>query len=413
MLKLFFILTFLFVVNSAFARKFTVPLHKIESGRSQLLKQGTWSQFLSTTHSNSNLPSFRRDSESRYNYLEAEYVVSSTVGTPGQTFYTIPSTKSDLSWVVNESCGNKSAECSSLCRGAYCEYLCSAECCVGNGDPACRIRQKFNPEESQSYQPSNDTFQQYTAIGRILGEYGTDKWNVEGLNRFTVKEHRFGVINSMEDEYLDYTFDGVLGLGRSTGENEFKPLLVQAIEEHLLDEPIVSLYFKDLSHNRQGQVGGGITFGGIDNQHCGIVLDSVPLISSDQWSFRLNEAKVNRRTVTGGDTVIDSSSAYIHFPVNDVELFITVINATYDVKNELFTVDCHSDFTFTVTIGKHVYPVDQKLLIKEYDRQRCELMIKRTYSWQAHSWVLGIPFVESYCTVLDYGGRISFAAIIQ
>ncbi|CAD5221776.1 unnamed protein product [Bursaphelenchus okinawaensis] len=405
---LFQLLLTLLLADLALAAKFTWPINKRKSVKSQLIKQGKWPQMAAMRRLYKNT-TLMGDSIPIYDYLEAEYCLIATVGTPGKKFNALFDTSSDISWIISNTCGNKKSDCPSYCKGQYCDLLCEEECCSGNDDIACKDKEKFDPKNSSTYQTSYGTFQRYTTIGKIEGAYATDKWTIgsQNVTALALNNYRFGLATSLGDKFQTYALDGVFGLGRGLNPKSF---IVDAIEKNLLDEPLVSIYFKDLGYNQNGKVGGAVTFGGIDNEHCGIVLDFVPLTSTYQWEFRIASGNLNGNYARGGLAITDTGSAYIHLPYSYLYQFTSSVGATYDYYNSIYKVNCTVDFTFAITIGKREYKIDKKHLINEYQPNKCELMVDQTGYWDEHDWILGVPFAEAYCQIFDFSGKLGLAA---
>ncbi|CAD5227875.1 unnamed protein product [Bursaphelenchus xylophilus] len=369
---------------------------------------GKWPEYVANRRAARNASIANR--QPIYDYLGAEYCVIATVGTPGTKFKALLDTSSAISWVPSSLCGNKPKNCPNYCKGQYCEYLCEEDCCQGSDAIGCRNKTKFDTKKSSTYSASYGDFIHYTTIGMVEGKYGNDIWSIGTHNQssLTLSKYRFGLVTHLGETYQHHALDGVFGLGRSQNPKSF---IVQAIEENLLDEPFVSLYLKDEGYSQNGKVAGSVTFGGVDNDNCGVILDFVPLTSNTKWEFRLNGVDLNGHKANGGVALSDTGSAYIHGPYFSIYLFAQDIGARYEYLNDRYIIACDKQFKFSLDIGRHTYTINSTLLIKEISPNKCELMVRENDSWDEYSWILGVPFANAYCQIYDYTGKVGFALI--
>lgn len=72
-----------------------------------------------------------------------------------------------------------------------------------------------------------------------------------------------------------------------------------------------------------------------------------------------------------------------------------------------------TQFTFSVTIGRNIYPIDaSKLMISKDGGDRCELAVAPYEDKDKYiTYLLGRPFFKQYCIVLDYHNNVGIAPI--
>ncbi|CAD5221019.1 unnamed protein product [Bursaphelenchus okinawaensis] len=354
------IVSFLLLTTFVFAKKFTLPILE----KTQNL-------------ANSRVPV--------YDYLEAEYLVTLSIGTPPQKFRVLVDNSSPITWVP----------------GSDCVY-------DGKEDVT---KKKFSSKNSSTYQPEYDFFGHNTTLGKVAGKLATDTVTLgEGENSLTLEDIEFGIASVLGIKYNNYALDGVLGLGRQP--NSF---IQRAINASLLDEPLVSIHFKDEGFDKTGKLGGALTLGGVDNANCGIVSNWVDMEHEFEWIFNVSSINLDGFHLKGGLAQSNTGIGFVFGPFEWIYSWARGLGADYATNRDIWISGCEIDFLMQFTIGKQNYTVSPKNLIQYMGpHQWCQLQVKSTDFLAPYQWILGAPFVQGYCHVYDFeNGRLGFAPLIK
>jgi hypothetical protein len=302
------------------------------------------------------------------------YVVNVTIGTPNQQFLVRLNTQSNGLIIQDKSC-------------SYCNHT-------------------FNSSKSSTYK----YLSQNTSSSDWIYIIGQDTVNL-GLS-----PNLLPIPNTIiEQDARDYLSDGILGLGLQQDGGigyigNYLPILVNAYNQGVVDQPIYTIY---LRKNIQNGDAGVITYGGVDSTNCGSVIAYQPLAKSEHYILAFSGVSygsyANSSTYT---TLVDATSGYIAGPPSVIANMAKVAGATpTDVYHNFYNVDCNQQLpSFTFTIGGKQYTVDsnQQLGTKNATSNMCEW---KFYGYVEDGfWIFGGPFSKSYCNIYDPGNkRLGFA----
>ncbi|RCN41041.1 eukaryotic aspartyl protease [Ancylostoma caninum] len=225
------------------------------------------------------------------------------VGTPGQPFFLSMDTSSSTMWIIDGACD------SPICNG----YPDSG-----------RKKYKFHYDNSTTFLHTNSNFalndgtkwtggfigRDTVAFGSSIDELVLGRWirpqptMLELLDcvndipktswELTVWHGQpFGVANSLAPFFGTVPIDGVFGLGWNEFDNMRAPISVLA---RYLDSKQFTVWMNRSATDRQGQIGGYITYGGYDDIHCDRNMFYAPLAMDNKWAVEIESFEIGSYT---------------------------------------------------------------------------------------------------------------------
>ncbi|PIO53674.1 eukaryotic aspartyl protease, partial [Teladorsagia circumcincta] len=187
--------------------------------------------------------------------------------------------------------------------------------------------------------------------------------------------------------------DGILGLGfRGLAVKKVNPPFQRAVDLGLAD-PIFTVYMKRLGGN------------------CGEVIAYENLTAALYWQFRLKEVSAGYVNLKKGWEVIsDTGTSWNGVPTAIASLVADAFGARYNPFYDVYLINCNATVSMSLTIGDHDYVIEsENLIIKVGDICLLTMFPMSSYGF-GPQWILGDPFIRSYCNIHDVGNkRIGFA----
>ncbi|RCN45403.1 eukaryotic aspartyl protease [Ancylostoma caninum] len=424
------ILALLAVVSCTMAAVHEVHLTKIESQRTKMMRQGTWSRYIKMK--NARRVAIKRQMgsfatvvpQSVNDYEDEEYIGNITIGTPEQQFQVILDTGSSNLWIPDSTCGQVHENCQDQnCKGGgiVCEVMCNDQSCCGGGNVnACQGKNSFTSSKSSTYQKNGKhccLFYQY-GTGSAVGFLGEDtvRFGGIGTNQLVVPNTVFGQATSLAAFFADQPIDGILGLAFPTiAVDGVTPPFFNAVDQGLVDQPIFTVFLEHVG--AQDNVYGGVyTYGGLDTKNCGPVLAYQPLSSATYYQFKLDSvASGSYASSKGWQAISDTGTSLLAAPTSIANSIAQANGATYDAEDEVYFIDCNAKPSLDLTIGGNKYTINAANFVIPSGDGRCLLAIFGTNTFGfGPAWILGDPFIRQYCNVYDVGQqRIGFANSLQ
>jgi hypothetical protein len=213
----------------------------------------------------------------------------------------------------------------------------------------------------------------------------------------------------------DVPVDGILGLAFQTlAADGVMPPLVNAIQQNALDEPIFSVWLDTEGFNQNTTGGGVFTFGGLDTENCGPVIDYVPLLENAYWKFQIDSVSLGDKYTRNQPSVAisDTGTSLIIGPPMTVIYIANSIGAVFNQSVGGFTIACDAVYDpVTLTINGNPYHLTSKVLTMNvgFGNNQCLFaMIPNLAAVLVNmefDWLLGDPFIRQYCQVYDMGQR--------
>nr|CDJ96187.1 Propeptide and Peptidase A1 domain containing protein [Haemonchus contortus] len=420
-----FILAVLALVGCTMAAVHQMQLTKIESQRTKMMREGTWSHYIKMKNirriaMERKMGSFANAVPQNVNdYEDEEYIGNITIGTPEQQFQVILDTGSSNLWIPDSTCGQVHENCQDVnCERLVCEFLCSDQSCCGGGVNACQGKNIFTSSKSSSYVANGQHWSIQYGTGSAVGFLGQDtvRFGGIGTNQLAVPNTVFGQATSLAAFFADQPIDGILGLAFTTiAVDGVTPVFINAVEQGLVDQPIFTVFLEHVG--AQDNVYGGVyTYGGLDTTNCGPVLAYQPLSSATYFQFKLDAAASSTYSSSKGWQVIsDTGTSLLAAPTSIASSIADANGATYDAENEVYFIDCNAKPSLDLTIGGNKYTITAANLVIPSGDGRCLLAIFGMNNFGfGPAWILGDPFIRQYCNVYDVGQQqIGFANSLQ
>ncbi|KAI6209824.1 Peptidase A1 domain-containing protein [Aphelenchoides besseyi] len=308
-----------------------------------------------------------------------EYLGTVTLGNPPQAFQAILDTGSDIFWVPKVNCYS---------TGPY-----ANNCRSG--------RSLYSPKRSKKSKRLGRPFSIHYGTGSASGGYYKDFGSPDGKQLKLKSRVVFGAATEMT-----FGDTAILGLpSTDTSSGRGYSIFHQAVRDGLMDKPIFTAYLRKCSQ------GGQITFGSEDKANCQKVkrwVDVDPGVP--HWRFSMQSISVNGYRKRGPMKVIsDTGTSDIVVPTEVANRIGRAIGAVNRGGGRY--VRCGKEFNVKLRIKGHSYLLPSKQLLLPAGNGYCRLGISGGAE-QLGVWILGDPFLRSFCNVHDIKRRrIGFAKL--
>ncbi|XP_045710684.1 pepsin A [Phyllostomus hastatus] len=368
---------------------YKVPLVRKQSMRQKLIQHGLLEDFLKTHNFNPASKYFKEvadlaATQPLENYMDMEYFGTIGIGTPPQEFNVIFDTGSSNLWVPSVYCSS----------------------------PACSNHNRFNPQQSSTYQATSQTVSVAYGTGSMTGILGYDTVQVGGI---ADTNQIFGLSETEPGSFLYYApFDGILGLAYpSIAASGATPVFDNIWDQGLISQDLFSVYLS--SNDQSGSV---VMFGGIDSSYYTGNLNWVPLSSETYWQITVDSITMNGQAIAcsgGCQAIVDTGTSLLAGPTNAIANIQSYIGAS-QTSNGQMAVSCSAISSLpniVFTINGIQYPLPPSAYILQ-SQQGCvsgfQGMNLPTASGEL--WILGDIFIRQYFTVFDRGNnRVGLAPV--
>ncbi|GMS90637.1 hypothetical protein PENTCL1PPCAC_12812, partial [Pristionchus entomophagus] len=375
--------TLLLLAICGFANALVIrqPTHKTASLRAKMIQEGTFGDFLAAQQL-ARLTSTAAVGKQPYadNYDDV-YRGEIALGTPPQNFTVLVDTGSTDLWVIDSSC--------------------KTEACKGNANSG-YTKNDFDKGASSTFATTSKPF---TIPGWCSGQTVEDVFHLAGLSQ---AKQGFGLANTVVDYFGMTPVDGVFGLAWPANRQLDVPSPLWSMLDQL-DAPLFTIWLDRKATPQEATLGGLITYGALDTEHCAAQVEYVELSSLTYWQFPMTRFSIGSYVTNTKVQAISQTAAWIGAPTSAVAGIASATGAKFDQINYLYTVPCNGNYPdMILTIGGRAYnvPSTEYVIDLGLGGGKCALALYELGGGGfGPDWILGYTWLRTYCNVHDIGQR--------
>ncbi|KAI0205475.1 aspartic peptidase domain-containing protein [Astrocystis sublimbata] len=301
------------------------------------------------------------------------YFAEVELGSEGKQLFMLLDTGASTTWVMGSTCTSKS----------------------------CLMHKTFGPDDSKTFNDTGKTYAVEYGTGSVRGHVVEDTLSLAGLS----VRIPFGVANTTSDQFLQFPFDGILGLATSSD-----TWLTAVTNAKLVDS---NLFGISLSRSSDGTNDGEIVFGAVNpDKYTGdITYSSVK--SDSAWTIPMDDINVSGESagVTGRSAYIDTGTSFVFGPPDDVKALYKLIPGSSSKDGSAYTVPCDTDKQVAFAFSGQSWKVSPKDFISGPNGDGVCTGNIYGMEYVPGGWLLGDVFLKNVYSVFDVdNGRIGFAA---
>lgn len=241
-----------------------------------------------------------------HDFMNAQYYIDITIGTPAQKFKVVPDTGSSNLWIPSKKCAKT--------------------------DIACLIHDKYDSSKSSSYVANGTQFSIKYGSGACSGFMSQDSVTVGDI---TVSDQTLGEVEKEPGiAFIAARFDGIMGLGfQSIAVTGATPVWYNMVAQKKVEQPLFAFW---LNRAAGAAVGGELHFGGTDSSKYSGDIHYVPLTNETYWEFHMDGVSVGGSQFCEGGckAIADSGTSLLAGPKEVVKEIQKAIGATGVIAGE-------------------------------------------------------------------------------
>ncbi|KAH6949890.1 aspartic peptidase domain-containing protein [Fusarium avenaceum] len=303
------------------------------------------------------------------------YFIEVEVGSEKKSMYMLIDTGAGSSWVMGTSCKSK----------------------------ACSMHNTFGADDSDSLDISEKSFNIAYGSGKVSGTWATDTITVAGMSI----EYQFGLTDTTSDQFLQFAFDGILGLAINKGSNNnFLNALAKS------EEVDKNMFCVALNRASDGTNEGEISFGSPNPDKYTGKISYTSIGEDDDWAIKMDDMGYNgkKANVGGMSSFIDTGTSFMFGSPENVKKVHALIDGAESSDGITYTVPCDSNGNMTIAFSGVDYVISPKDWISPPNKEgKCT---SNLYGFEVvkGAWLLGDTFIKNVYAVFDADERrIGFA----
>lgn len=307
----------------------------------------------------------------------------------------------DVGYIATIQAGTPPRNFRVLMDSGSADFWIGGEGCQSQGGGNCGNHTLLGPKSSSSFVESGKRFEIRYGSGTVEGNLVTDNINIAGL---TLNKHLFGVALS---ETVDFsgnstTFDGVMGLAKSSVSQQMVPTPVEALASNaLISSAITSYKISRLSDDTND---GQITFGCLDyTKFDPDTLVTFPNVNTQGfWEGDISSVAVNGKDLglNARTAILDTGTTLIIAPAEDAAAVHAQIPGSKSDGDGGFIIPCTTNAVMSLIFGGMTFdiqPID--LLFAPVDVSNltgdCVSGVSSGQIGDANEWLVGNVFLKN------------------
>jgi hypothetical protein len=237
-----------------------------------------------------------------------------------------------------------------------------ANCKANNGGACASDHASISEATSSTFVNTHVPWNITYGSGAASGEIVQDNVVIDGLS---LPNHTFGTATLETSDFSAFAipYDGLMGLGLSSGSDQGVPNPVDALAAKGLIKDSVTSY--KISRVADGKHDGEITFGGMDpTKFQASTLVTLPVVGTESfWETNLDAVGIlgGESLRSGNRTGIhDTGTTGIVAPIKDADALHKLIPGAKPDGQGGYTVPCNTNASVTLTFGGQVFPIDPR-----------------------------------------------------
>ncbi|RMZ81003.1 hypothetical protein DV738_g2492, partial [Chaetothyriales sp. CBS 135597] len=337
----------------------TLDIKKIRPAK----RDNDFSVLLSNTPSADNAIAINQDGS------DYSYFATLKFGSKGQDMYMLIDTGSANTWIMGSSCTST----------------------------ACQTHNTFGSSDSTSLTTTTQTWKIAYGTGQVAGILATDKVTFGDYDINLT----FGLATQTSNDFNNYPFDGILGLGPTSSNQLDSPTLMQALDDQTsLRNNVLGVH---LSRASDGDKDGELTIGGVDDSKFEGELNYLSTVKTDSWEISVDDAIVDGKEcgLTGKTAIVDTGTSYVLMPPNDAQTLHALIPGSVQ-DDESYTIPCDTTTELQVSLNGVKYSISPKDYVGKSSGDACSSNIIGHQAFGANEWILGDVFLKNVYAVFDF-----------
>lgn len=298
------------------------------------------------------------------------YFIEVGVGSEKKPMYMLIDTGAGSSWVMGTNCTSK----------------------------ACSMHNTFGSDDSDTLEETDKSFNIAYGSGKVSGNWANDTITVAGMDI----SYQFGLTHTTSDQFLDFAFDGILGLAINKGSSgSFLNALAESKE---VDK---TMFCVALNRADDGTNEGEISFGSPNPDKYTGKITYTSIGEDNDWAIKMDDMGYNgeQAGVGGMRSFIDTGTSFMFGSPANVKKVHALIEGAESKDGTTYHVPCDSKGNMTIKFSGVDYVISPKDWVSPPNKEgKCT---SNLYGFEVvkGAWLLGDTFIKNVYAVFDADER--------